>query len=59
MAVELVLSFGLFVFDGVEEGGVVVGPDEGADALGGVGERFAAAQIFDVQRVLAETGVVD
>ncbi len=59
MAVEPVLALGLFVFDGIEEGGVVVGPDEGADALGGVGEGFAGAQVFDVQRVLAETGVVD
>ena len=53
------LAFGLLVFDGIEEGGVVVGPDERADALRCVGERFAGAQVFDVQRVLAETGVVD
>ncbi len=59
VAIELVLALGLFVFDGVEERGVVVGPDDGADALGGVGQRLAGAEVLDVQGVLAEAGVID
>ena len=59
VAIELVLALGLFIFDGVEERGVVVGPDDGADALGGIGQGLAGAQVLEVQRVLTEAGVVD
>ena len=59
MAIEPVLALGFLVFDGVEEVGVVVGPDDGADALCCIGEGLAGAEILDVQGVLAEAGVVD
>ena len=59
VAVEPVMALGLFVFDRVEEGGIVIGPHDGTDALGGVGEGLTGAQVLDVQRVLAEAGVVD
>ncbi len=58
VAPELVLALLLLVLDGVEEGAVVGGPDDGADALDLAGERFAGGKILDVQRVLAEAGGV-
>ena len=58
VAENLVLAFRLLVFDGVEEHRSVRCPGERADALGGVGEQRAVAQVFDVQRVLAEAGVI-
>ena len=53
-----VLALGLLVFGGEEEGGGVGGPDDGADAFGGVGEFDAGGEVADVQGVLAEAGVV-
>ena len=58
VAPELVLALLLLVLDGVEEGAIVGGPDDGADALDFAGERLAGFQILDVQRVLAEAGGV-
>ena len=58
VAPELELALLLFVFDGVEERGIVGGPGDGADALDFAGEGFAGFEILDVQRVLAEAGGV-
>ena len=58
VAQQLVLALLLLVFDGVEEGAVVGGPDDGANALDFIGKRFAGFEILDVERVLAEAGGV-
>ncbi len=55
---ELELALLLFVFDGVEERGVVGGPDDRAHALDFSREGFAGFEILDVERVLAEAGGV-
>ena len=49
VAVEPVLALGVFVFLGVENCLIVVGPDDRADALGVIGQRLASAQIFHRQ----------
>ncbi len=55
VAEELVLPFGFLILNGVEEGAVIGGPDDRADALGLVGEHLACFQIFDVEGVLPES----
>ena len=55
---ELELALLLLVFDGVEEGAIVGGPDDGADALDFAGQGFAGFEILDVEGVLAEAGGV-
>ena len=56
--VDPVLPLGLLVLDGVEEHGGVGGPGEGTDALGGVWQQVTGAHVLDVERVLAEAGLV-
>ena len=58
VAVELVLALLFFVFDRVEQGSVIRGPGDGADALDGTEQVLAGVQVFDVQRVLTEAGGV-
>jgi hypothetical protein len=58
VAPKLELALLLFVFDGVEEGAVVSGPDYGADTLDFARKSFAGFQILDAQSVLAEAGGV-
>ena len=58
VAEELVVALGLLVLGRVEEGNGVDGPDEGADAFGGVGQVLSGREIAHMQRVLAEAGVV-
>ncbi len=57
-APKLELALLLLVFNGVEEGLIVGGPDDGAYSLNFAGEGFAGFEIFDVQGVLAEAGCV-
>jgi hypothetical protein len=54
VAPELELALLLFVFDGVEERGVVGGPSNGSDALDLAGKGFARREVPDVEGVLAE-----
>ena len=58
MAEEFVVALGLLVFRGVEERLSVRRPGEGADALCGIGEHLSGGEILEVQRVLAEAGVI-
>lgn len=58
MAIELVLTLGNGVLDGVENGFVVVCPGDGANALRVFGKVLAGAEILNGQGVLAEAGVV-
>src|SRR6185369_3043851 len=55
---KLVASFGDRVFSDVEKCFVVGGPGDGVDALDLFGKQLARSQVFDLQRVLAITGVV-
>ena len=56
VAPELELALLLLVFDGVEEGSVVGGPDYRADALDFSGQGFAGLEVLDAEGVLAEAG---
>src|SRR5262245_3921459 len=58
MAVETVGALGDGVFDHVEDMAVVGGPGGAGYAFGAEGEEFAGAQVFDLERVLAEAGGV-
>src|ERR1051325_4937184 len=58
MTEKLVAAFRDCVFRNVEERLVVSGPGDTVNALNLFGEQFPSAQIFDLQRVLAITGVV-
>ena len=58
VAEDVVLTLGGLVLGGIEEGARVVGPGDGADALSGVWELDARAEVADVERVLAESGGV-
>ena len=58
VAIGLVGAFRNGVFDGIENGLVVVGPGDGIDALGVVAQQFASAQIFHGQCELPEAGIV-
>ena len=58
MPEELVLPLLLLVFHGVEEGAVVGGPDDGADALDELRQNLPGAKILDVEGVLAEAAIV-
>jgi len=56
MPMEPVRALRDFVFDGVKERAIVGGPGRAGDALDLKRKRFAAQQILDLQRVLAESG---
>src|SRR6266404_2879227 len=59
VAIEAVGALRGFVFDGVEEAAIIGGPGGAGDTLDSDWERFAAVQILDLQRVLAEAGGVE
>ena len=59
MAVEAILALGDLVFLGVENRLVVVGPNDGADSLGVIGQEFAGAKILDGERELAKASLVE
>jgi len=50
MAIDAVVTLGR-VLDAIEQRGVVAGPGDGADLLGGIGQKLAGAQIFNVQTI--------
>ncbi len=58
VAPELVVPLGDLVFGGEQKRCAVGAPNNGADALGCVCEMVAGAEVLDVERVLAEAGVV-
>ena len=55
MPIEPVRTFRGFVFDGIEEGTIVGGPGNTGDALDTLGKDGPGAQIFHLERELAES----
>ena len=58
VAIETILPFFDGIFLGVEDRLIVFSPDHGADPFGVIGQRLAAAEIFDREIVLPESCVV-
>src|SRR6476620_2726210 len=54
VAIKAMGTLGEGIFDYVEEMAIVGGPDGGGDAFDTEGQEFGCAEIFDLQRVLAE-----
>jgi len=58
VAIKAIGSLGDRIFYYVEEVAVVGGPGRGSDAFDAKGQEFGSAEVFDLERVLAEAGGV-
>ena len=58
VAIETMGPLGDGIFDDEEKVAVVGGPGGGSDAFDAEGQEFERTQVFDLERVLAETGGV-